>query len=151
MSGDRHLTLFTLLSMHLNWKIPNTWKLCSKHTVVTVSVPDEEQGHAPRATPLDALTDSTVASQLPYLLLPLVLSPWWPIKKHRQAYSWTLVHKGHLSNPIMEQLHLGNTQYNLRTENKEPVKVCDTVHQSATHYRKCSEACDSNGKYMICW
>lgn len=102
----------------------------------------------PRASLSEALTDSTSASLLSHVLLPLVLSPLWPIKQHRQAYSWTLAHKGHLSNPIMEQLHLGNTLYKQRTENKEAVKVHDTMHQSSHQHnvkndQRCSTAMEN--------
>lgn len=78
--------------------------------VVTVLVPQ-------------ALTDTNIPSLLSYMQLPLVNSPWWPIKQHRQPYSWTLPHKGHLSKPIMELLHLGNIQDKLGTGNKEQDKV----------------------------
>ncbi len=138
------LDIFAVLVAHiLPYKAPISERISPKHTV---SVPGEEQD-----TRSEALADSSVASLLSDLQLPLVLSPWWPIKKHRQAYSWTLAHKGHLSEPIMEHAHLGNTQDKLRTENKEPDKVHDTVHRSVTHNRKWSEVCGRGANYTTCW
>lgn len=54
-----------------------------------------------------------------YPHMPLVPVPWWPIKTHRQTYSWTQRIKGHLS---------GTTED--KTGNKEPHKLM-TVHQPA--------------------
>ncbi len=50
----------------------------------------------------------------------------------------------------MEELRLGNTQNQLRTDNKEPGRVHDTVHQSVTRYIKRSDVCITGGKYSSC-